>query len=170
LIAVPPLRLASLATSPRGGEAGHDAQAQVLVDTDQPELQPLIARKGEPGGRVVDDLGLGHAVIAAQVCDPPLAGRLHVLIPGGVVAERPGDDEAIAQRPHSDRRDVFTARAPAAMTEDADHRHPAASRNEQDERVDEPCGESDDSARTRTEVDGVGCVAHIPRTSDAVRM
>jgi len=132
----------------------------------------LVAREGRPCRRVVDDLGLDHAVMPAQVRDPSLARRLDVLIPGGVVAERPRDDEAIAQPTHADRRGVLTAGAPATVVEDADDRHPAAPRNEQDERIDEPCGEPDDPARARSQVDCVGriCVAHGPRTGEAVRM
>src|SRR5207244_9981102 len=86
------------------------------------------------GGRVVNDLRLDHPVMATQVCDPPLAVGLHVLIPGGVVAERPRDDEAVAQWPHPDRRGVLAARAPAAVAQDADDRHPATSCNKQEDR------------------------------------
>src|SRR5712692_4589207 len=98
--------------------------------------------------------------MAAQVLDPSLAGRPDVLIPGGVVAERPGDDEAGAQRTHADRSGVLTAGAPAAGVEDADDWQPAAPRSEQDERVDEPCGKPDDPARARSEVNRVDCGAH----------
>ena len=38
---------------------------------------------------------------------------------------------------------------PLAVVEDADDGHPAPSRNEQDERVDEPRGETDHPARPR---------------------
>ena len=137
-----------------------DSQAHVLVDPDQAELRQLVARERRLGGRVVNDLRL-DAPVLAQVCDPPLAGGLHVLIPSGVVAERPRDDEAVAQWPHPDRRGVLATRAPAAVAQDADDRHPATSCNEQDDRVDEPCGEPDDAARARSQVDGVDCCAHL---------
>src|SRR5260370_35558000 len=172
LVDVSPLRLASLATSPRGGEARHGAQMQVLVDSDRAKLRALVAGEGGPGGRVVDDFGLDHSVVAAEVLDPPLACRFDVLIPGGVLAERPRYDEAIAQPSHADRRGVLTGTAPAAVIEDADDGHPRAACDEQDEWVDEARGEADDPPPPRSPVDCVGriCVAHGPRTGEPVRM
>src|SRR5256885_2267188 len=81
---------------------------------------------------------------------------------------------------------VLAARTPAAVVEDADHRHPATPRDEQDERVDESGDEPHGSPRAGPQVDGVDggahwsvsmahClhavgVAHEPGTEAAVRM
>src|SRR5438132_572009 len=60
------------------------AQAQVLVDPDQPKLHQLVAREGRRGGRVVDDLGPDQRVIATPVGDDAPTGGEHVSVPGSV--------------------------------------------------------------------------------------
>jgi hypothetical protein len=82
---------------------------EVLVDPDQPELPQLISRKGWAGHREVDDLWLYQHVIAAQVGDHAPAGRLHVQVPGRVLAEGSGYDETVAQRPHPYRRGIVAS-------------------------------------------------------------
>src|SRR5258708_12789169 len=90
-------------------------ETEVLVDHDEPEQQQLIARKRGLRGGVADDFRVDDLVVPAQVRDRGAAGRLRVLVPGGVVAERLRNDEAVAQRPHSDWSRVLPARAPAPL-------------------------------------------------------
>src|SRR5260370_23674431 len=93
----------------------HAPETEVFVDPDEPEQQQLVAREGGLRGGVADDLRVDDLVAAAQVRDRGSARRLRVLVPGGVVAERLRNDEAVAQRPHSDRSPVLAACTPAAV-------------------------------------------------------
>ena len=68
------------------------------------ELRALVAGERPPGGRIVDDLGLDHPIPPAEIGDPPLAGRLHVL--GKMLEAMPESLSAISA--HAPR--IFTLR------------------------------------------------------------
>src|SRR5439155_21780118 len=80
-------------------------------------------------------------------------------------------DEAVAQRAHPPVLGVGAARAPSAMVQDNDERHPAPPRDQQDGRIREAGDDPDQAASARPEVDDVGCTdnpfTHTCRTRAA---
>src|SRR6266550_1293455 len=74
-----------------------DPKPKVFVDADEPELQPLVPRKRRRGGGIVDDLRLDQCVISPEIGDNGPTGRQHIQVPGGVLAECPWHDKAVAR-------------------------------------------------------------------------
>src|SRR5207248_2642951 len=118
--------------------AGCLAEAQVLVDAQKPELRPLVAGEGRLRGVVVDDLRPADVVGLPAVRDLGGACRDDVLVPRGLLAEGEGHNERIRERAHAEGGRIDAARAPAAVAEDADYRHPPSARDEHHRRVDDP--------------------------------
>src|SRR2546422_2743929 len=81
-----------------------DSKPKVFVDADQPELQPLIARKRRRRRCIVDDLRFDQRVFSPEIGDNRPTGRQHIQVPRGVFAEGPWHDEAVAQPAHPERR------------------------------------------------------------------
>src|SRR5260370_28661654 len=127
--------------------------AQVFVDSDQAELQQLVAGKRRCCGGVVDDLGVDQRVVATLVGDGAPTRRLHVQVPRGVLAECARHEERFAKRPQPQRGRVHATGLAALVVEHAEDRHPAPPCDRQDERIDQPSCETDHSARLRTEID-----------------
>src|SRR5215469_4458834 len=142
---------------PAGGRLPH---AQVLGDADQPELEQLVAREGRCGFCVIDDLRLDQRVVVALVGDEAPPRCLDVEIPGGLLTERAGHDEAVAERTHAEWCGVHSPGLAAAMAEDPDDRHPPSPSDQQRQWIDEPREETDDAASARTQIDAPSWLVH----------
>src|SRR6266446_4242439 len=129
--------------------------AQVFVDSDQAELQQLVAGKRRRCGGVVDDLGVDEGVVATLVRDDAPTRCLHVQVPRGVLAECARHEERVALWPHPQRRRVDAAGLAALVVEHAEDRHPAPPGDGQDERIDQTSRETDHATRLRTEIDAI---------------
>src|SRR5437660_5148696 len=118
-----------------------------LLDPDYRHQNSLYWIESRPRGCPVNNFRVNQCIVCAFPPDHASASRLHITEPVGLLAKGDRDHETIPYWPRAQGRGIGATGTPSAMIDYGKHRQAGAPGERQQERVEVPYADAEQSVR-----------------------